>query len=72
MRILEKSYEQSLIASAVLFRESSIRDPVAAMMQPRKRYFNRKCISTADLMPASMTNLPTIPPGGSQDGYMTM
>jgi len=55
-----------------LFRESSIRDPVAAMMQPGKPYFNRKPIWTADLTPAGVRNLPAIPPGGSQHGYMTM
>jgi hypothetical protein len=62
----------SLIANAVLFQESSICDPVAAMMRNSKPYLNRKRISTAGPTLADVTNLPTIPPGGSQDGYMAM
>jgi hypothetical protein len=42
------------------------------MMRNSKPYLNRKRISTAGPTLADVTNLPTIPPGGSQDGYMAM
>jgi hypothetical protein len=45
---------------------------VAAIIQPRKPYFNRKRISTARSTLADVTNLPTIPPGGSQNHYVAM
>ena len=45
---------------------------MASPMQPWKSFLNRKLIWTDGSTVANATNLPTIPSGGSQCGYMAM